>query len=90
MSDRFAAKYSANSYEDLPTDKFAADFGANYFDPKSKLTLGDQIQNYLNNNLKATTPDKAPNYKSLPTTEPTDKPTRTNHTTNPVYTTDHP
>jgi RHS repeat-associated protein len=89
MSDRFAAKYSAYSYEDLPTDKFAADFGANYFDPKSKLTLGEQIQNYLNNNLKATTPDKAPNYKALPTTEPTGKPKRTNHTTIPVYTKDH-
>lgn len=90
MSDRFSAKFSAYSYEDLPTDKFAADFGANYLNPKSKLSLGEQIKNYLNNKLKATTPDKAPNYLALPVTEPTDKPSRTNHRTTPVYTTEHP
>jgi len=89
-TDKIFAKYSAYSYEDLPTDKFAADFGANHFDPKSKLTLGEQIQNYLNNNLKATTPDKAPNYKALPTKDPTDKPSRTNTTTNPIFTKDNP
>jgi hypothetical protein len=90
MSDRFAAKYSAYSYEDLPTDKLAAEFGANYFNPKSKLTLGEQLQNYLNNNLKATDPKNAPNYSTLPTEEPKDKPSRTNHTTKPVYTTTNP
>ncbi len=90
MTDRFAAKYSAYSYEDLPTDKFAADFGANYFNPNSKLTLGEQIKIYLNDKLKATDPSKAPNYNQLPTKEPTDKPSRTNHTTKPVYTADNP
>ena len=90
MTDKVFAKWSSYSYEDLPTDKLAADFGVNYFDPNSKLTLGEQLQNYLNNNLKATTPDKAPNYNSLPTTEPTEKPSRTNHSTKPVYTKDNP
>jgi hypothetical protein len=90
FGDKLFAKWSSYSYEDLPTDKFAADFGANYFDPKSKLSLGEQIQNYLHNNLKATTPDKAPNYNSLPTVEPTEKPSRTNHSTKPVYTKDNP
>ena len=85
MTDGIFASWSSYSYEDLPTDKFAADFGANHFDPKSKLTLGEQIQNYLNNNLKATTPDKAPNNSTLPTTEPTKSPSRTNHTTTPVF-----
>jgi len=90
MSDRAAAKYSAYSYEDLPTDKLGADFGANYFDPNSKSSLGEQLSNYLNDKLGATTPENAPNYETLPTTEPTDKPTRTNHTTKPVYTKDNP
>jgi len=40
--------------------------------------------------LGATNPENAPNYFDLPTTEPTDKPTRTNHTTSPVYTKDNP
>ena len=84
-TDKIFASWSSYSYEDLPTDKFAADFGANYFDPNSKLTLGEQIQNYLNNNLKATTPDKAPNYNTLPTSEPTEDPSRKNYTTTPVF-----
>lgn len=88
-TDRFAAKYSAYSYEDLPTDKFGADFGANYFDPKSKLTFSEQLQNYMTG-LGATDPKNAPNYNQLPQVEPTDKPTRTNHTTKPVYTKDKP
>ena len=88
MSDKFAAKHSAYSYEDLPSDKYGADFGANYFDPNSKLTFGEQLENYLNG-LGATDPKNAPNYNNLPTTEPTDKPTRTNKTTTPVYTKDN-
>lgn len=82
-SDKLAAPYSAYSYEDLPSDKFGADFGANYFDPNSKLTFGEQLQNYFNNVLKSTTPQNAPNYECLPLTEPTKKPTATNTTTTP-------
>jgi RHS repeat-associated protein len=89
MSDKFAAKHSAYSYEDLPSDKYGADFGANYFDPNSKITFGEQLENYLNG-LGATAPKNAPNYNNLPTTEPTDKPTTTNNTTTPVYTKDNP
>lgn len=85
MSDRIVAKHSAYSYEDLPSDKLGAEFGANYFDPNSKLTLGEQLQNYLNG-LGATQPENAPNYNSLPTKDPEDNPTRTNHTTTPVFT----
>jgi hypothetical protein len=36
--------YSAYSYEDLPSDKYGADFGANYFDPNSNLTFGEQLE----------------------------------------------
>jgi hypothetical protein len=85
MSDRYAAKHSAYSYEDLPSDKFGSEFATNFFDPKSKQTFGEQIVNYLTNILKATDPKNAPNYEKLPTKEP-DKPTRTNKTTDPVYT----
>jgi hypothetical protein len=88
FADKFTAPYSAYSYEDLPSDKFGADFGANYFDPNSKLTFGEQIQNYLNNVLKATNPQNAPNYNSLPNEYPKDKPTIQNKTTKPLFTTE--
>jgi RHS repeat-associated protein len=89
FGDKFTAPHSAYSYEDLPSDKFGADFGANYFDPNSKQTFSEQIQNYLNGVPKATDPQNAPNYNSLPNDYP-DKPTRTNKTTTPVYTKDNP
>jgi len=85
MSDRVVAEHSAYSYEDLPSDKLGAEFGTNYFDPNSKLSLGEQLLNYLNG-LGATQPETAPNYRTMPTKNPEDKPTRTNHTTTPVYT----
>jgi len=84
--DKFTAPYSAYSYEDLPSDKFGAEFGANYFDPNSELTFGEQIQNYLNNVLEATNPQDAPNYNSLPNEYPKDKPTIQNKTTKPLFT----
>ena len=46
-SDRIASKHSAYSYEDLPTDKLGAIFGAQYFNPNSKLSFGEQLKNYL-------------------------------------------
>jgi RHS repeat-associated protein len=90
LTDKFAAKYSADSYEDLPSDKFGAEFGAKYFDPKSKLSFGEQLKNYFNNVLQATNPENAPNYKKLPEKEPTDQPSRTNNTTTGVYTQKNP
>lgn len=88
FGDKFTAPHSAYSYEDLPSDKFGADFGANYFDPNSKLTFSEQIQNYLNDVLKATNPQNAPNYNSLPNEYPKDKPTIQNKTTKPLFTTE--
>ncbi|WP_375605350.1 hypothetical protein [Flavobacterium davisii] len=86
MSDRLVARHSAYSYEDLPSDKWGADFGANYYNPNSEMTLGEQLQNYLNT-MGATKPQNAPNYSTLPTTDANlSKPTRTNHTTEGVYT----
>ena len=68
-TDKIVAKHSAYSYEDLPSDKFGAEFGANYFNPDSKLSLGEQLYNYLEG-LGATDPQNAPNYKILPSKEP--------------------
>ncbi|WP_281337288.1 RHS repeat-associated core domain-containing protein [Flavobacterium eburneipallidum] len=86
MSDRLVAGHSAYSYEDLPSDKWGADFGANYFNPNSEMTLGEQLQNYLNT-MGATKPQNAPNYSTLPATDANlSEPTRTNHTTEGVYT----
>lgn len=88
MSDRFFAKHSAYSYEDLPSDYFGADFGANYFDPNSELSLGEQLTNYFNNELGATNPKNAPNYNDMPATDADmgETPSKTNHTTKPMYT----
>ena len=88
FSDKFAAKHSAYSYEDLPSDIFGAYFGASYFDPNSKLTLGEQIKAYLDS-LGATIPQEAPNYIQLPREE-LKTPSRTNHSTTPVYTQENP
>ena len=30
------------------SDKYGADFGKLFFDPNSKLTFGEQLENYLN------------------------------------------
>jgi len=85
MQERFDPKYSKYSYEDLPSDKYGADFGANYFDPNSDLNFGEQVQNYLNNILHATKPENAPNFNSLPNVQSRDKkPSRQNKSTNPV------
>lgn len=45
MTDKYAARHSAYSYEDLPSDKYGAEFGANYFDPNSNLSLAEQLEN---------------------------------------------
>ncbi|ELM3645199.1 hypothetical protein SL053_002271 [Flavobacterium psychrophilum] len=90
MTDRVVAGHSAYSYEDLPSDKWGADFGANYFNPNSEMTLGEQLQNYLNT-MGATKPQNAPNYSTLPTTDANlSEPTRTNHTTEGVFTKSNP
>jgi hypothetical protein len=87
-SDKFTAPYSAYSYEDLPSDKFGAEFGANHFDPNSKLSFSEQLKNYLLNVLKATNPENAPNYNNLPDVYPKDKPTIQNKTTKPLFITE--
>ena len=86
--DVLFAPHSAYSYEDLPSDKYGAIFGATYFNPNSDLTFGEQLSNYLIN-LGATNPEKAPNYRNLPNLE-LKKPSRTNKTTKPVFTNDNP
>ena len=89
LGDKLNAPQSAYSYEDLPSDKFGADFGANYFNPNSKQTFSEQIQNYFNDVLKATNPYDAPNYRGLPEDDP-DKPSQTNKTTKPLYINNNP
>jgi RHS repeat-associated protein len=89
-SDKYAAKHSAYSYEDLPSDKYGADFAVNYFNPESDLTFGEQLENYLNNVLNAVNPEYAPNYEKLPTKDTSNPPTRTNKTTVPIYTEENP
>ncbi|HLM02736.1 MAG TPA: RHS repeat-associated core domain-containing protein [Pyrinomonadaceae bacterium] len=80
-------KHSSYSYEDLPTDKFGADFGVNYFDPNSNSTLGEQINSYFVNQLKAAAPSSAPNWNSMPKTDDgKSPPTFTNKTTKPLFT----
>lgn len=84
--DSIKAKHSAYSYEDLPSDKFGAIFGAKYFNPNSSLTLGQQLERYLNNVLKATNPEKAPNYKEIPKKDDGTHSGIVNRTTKPMFT----
>ncbi|WP_409515166.1 RHS repeat-associated core domain-containing protein [Chryseobacterium sp.] len=83
-SDVTFAAHSAYSYEDLPSDKFGAEFGANVFDPNSKLSFGEQLLNYMNT-LGATNPENAPNYNELPKQDNLKTPPRKNYSTRPVY-----
>jgi YD repeat-containing protein len=85
--DQYGPTYSAYSYEDLPSDKFGADFSVNYFDPNSESSFGEQLQNYLNNVLGATNPENAPNYENLPTEYPVkgELPSVQNRTTEPMF-----
>ncbi|MFW6302924.1 MAG: RHS repeat domain-containing protein [Bacteroidales bacterium] len=87
-SDWVAAPHSAFSYEDLPSDKFGADFAANYFDADSELTFAEQLQSYLDNELGATEPENAPNFDELPKTDAStvdSPPTEGNMTTIPLF-----
>lgn len=85
-TDLWFSTGSAYSYEDLPTDYVAAIFGANYFDPNSSLTFGEQLYSYLYS-LGATFPTSAPNFFSLPMEEPDEKPSYVNYSTDPMFTT---
>lgn len=82
--DSIFSRHSAYSYEDLPSDRFGAEFGANYFNPDSKTSLGEQLKNYFKDILNSSHPLKAPNYESLPSKDSRQLPTRTNRTTNPI------
>ena len=90
FSDRLVARHSAYSYEDLPSDRFGAEFAVNYFDQNSSLTFGQQIENYFINILEATEPSNAPNFNEIPDQDSRNTPSRTNNTTTPVYTNDNP
>ncbi|NYA28228.1 VENN motif pre-toxin domain-containing protein [Haemophilus haemolyticus] len=80
-----SSKHSSYSYEDLPSDRYGAIFGAKYFDPKSDLTFGEQLSNYLKI-LKPTNPKFAPNYSELPVRDYGVHPGIENKTTKPLYT----
>jgi RHS repeat-associated protein len=83
----FDRKHSSYSYEDLPSDKFGADFGANYFDPKSSKTLSQQIGRYFNEKLHPTDSRHAPNFNSLPAKDDgKSAPTFTNKSSAPMFT----
>lgn len=79
------AKHSAYSYEDLPSDRYGAEFGAKYFNPKSNLSLGKQVSNYLKK-LGATNPKNAPNYNTLPNIDNGSHSGIKNKTTKPFFT----
>ena len=87
-SDQIVAPHSAYSYEDLPSDRYGAIFGASIFNENSSLTFGEQLMNYLNE-LGATNPENAPNFNSLPTSE-LKSPSRINKEVKPVYIKDNP
>jgi hypothetical protein len=84
FSDRLRAPWSAYNYEDLPSDRYGAIFGAQFFDPTSPLTLAQQVQAFMSQ-MKATNPENAPNWDSLPETDTTQPPRARNTTTRPMF-----
>lgn len=86
MSDMILAKHSAFSYEDLPSDKFGAEFGANYFDPNSDKDFVTQLKEYMENVLEATSPQSSPNYDNLPLIDTKNPPSETNMSSYPKHT----
>lgn len=85
-SDGIVARHSAYSYEDLPSDKFGAEFAVNFFDINSSSTFSEQLANYLNNILNASSPNDAPNFNDTPDLDSKDTRPITNTTTTPIYT----
>jgi RHS repeat-associated protein len=79
------APQSSFSYEDLPSDRFGAEFALKYFDPKINQSLGEQIKKYLVR-LGATDPQFAPNYKQIPDKESKNPPIAKNYSTIPFFT----
>ena len=81
---------SGFSYEDLPSNKYGAEFGAKHFDPNSSKTLGEQMQDFLNNLVPAN-PEDAPNWNKVPATidnlDDEGYKTPKNHSTTPKHTT---
>ena len=83
--DAWFAKHSRFSYEDLPSDKFGAEFGAKYFSPSSNLTLGEQVINYIEH-LKPQKPELAPNYHNLPRIDKREHSGIYKYSTKPIFT----
>lgn len=86
MSDMIFAKHSAFSYEDLPSDKFGAEFGTKYFDPSSDKNFSTQLKDYMENVLEATLPQESPNYDIIPLMDSTNPPSETNMSSYPKHT----
>lgn len=86
VADLVFSEHSAFSYEDLPSDKFGAEFGTNYFDPSSSKDFGAQLKEYMENVLKATSPQEAPNFDSLPLKDSKNPPSESNMSSYPKYT----
>jgi hypothetical protein len=84
--DSILVPHSAYSYEDLPSDKFGIIFALKYFNPNSNLTFAEQVANFLINELGATVPTAAPNWKIMPNVDSKKPPSKTNKTTTPIYT----
>jgi len=76
---------SAWSYEDAPSNLVGLEF---YFDSSFNKKLSSQLETYLND-LEATDPKNAPNWKNVPKKEVIGRPpTATNKSFDPMYTLD--
>jgi hypothetical protein len=86
LMDWFRDSWSADSYEDLPSDLLGAEFGAEFFDPTSSLSLADQMQEFFFMFLRPLPPGSAPNYQAMPLRDSHNPPMARNHSTNPMFT----
>lgn len=85
--DLIAARHSRFSYEDLVSNYMGAYFGAYAFNPKSSLSLSQQLNTYLGT-LNIISPSFAPNFAKMPKNDVeilrNGSPTQTNRTTIPM------
>lgn len=84
-ADQIRDSWSAYSYEDLPSDLLGAEFGAQFFDPTSSLSLGQQVEVFMSY-LFPMAPTSAPNYAQLPQRDSKNPPIARNRTTNLMFT----
>ncbi|ACA31417.1 hypothetical protein [Histophilus somni] len=69
----------------FPTEASSISFYAHIYENHYGYSLGEQVNSYLTNRLKATLPSNAPNYNTLPEQEQGKHSGTFNYSTSPIF-----